>query len=605
MNEFNKNRDKKERGSFRWDLLPLQFILVVLPLILYMYVGTSGYSAYPWSSVYDNYADIFLHGKMVVFQIVSVLMLAVTVYKMIKMKSADRKKALLLFIPLIIYLGFAILSTVCSVNMKYSIKGSMDAKEPLGVLAGYVIVAFYTYLIIDSVDCLKQLISSAIIGGGCMAIVGVLQAVGKDMLAYEWVQRLLVGQEFLDMYGPLELQFPVGVAYGTLYNPNYVGTYVAMYAPLLLLGIIMYSKLWQKVASGVFFVGLLIMLFASQSRTGLVVVAATTVITLLFRSKDLWKWWYLVIPGITFVIMSFSLMDTYKDNLLTNRLARMFAIKADDSEVSGVDTTGSGVRVKYKDTEYTVAMAVSSSSFNYFAYEGKEKREVRYNEDKTYGYFTLSNGDEITIQTANYEGTLAFGLNINGRYFYFTNQLIRGNYKFINRDFNRLDECVCADNVFKGYEAVASGRGYVWGRTIPLLLKHIALGSGPDTFGIVFPQNDYVARYKSGYDTIIFTRPHNFYLQMGVQTGVLSLIAFLTFYVMYFVGSFRRYFFCKFEKKEQWSGFILFTCSIGFMVAGIANDSLITVSPMFYLFLGAGMVVNHKFCPISKKKGLE
>ena len=121
----------------------------------------------------------------------------------------------------------------------------------------------------------------------------------------------------------------------------------------------------------------------------------------------------------------------------------------------------------------------------------------------------------------------------------------------------------------------------------------------------------YVARYKSGYDTIIFTRPHNFYLQMGVQTGTLSLLAFLVFYVIYFLGSCRRYFFRKFDKMEQWVGLTVFACTIGFMASGLANDSLITVSPIFYLLLGMGMAINHKMCPVEKKrkmneeKGLE
>ena len=52
---------------------------------------------------------------------------------------------------------------------------------------------------------------------------------------------------------------------------------------------------------------------------------------------------------------------------------------------------------------------------------------------------------------------------------------------------------------------------------------------------------------------------------------------------------------------EEWGGFAVFLCTIGFMASGFANDSLIVVSPMFYLLLGAGMAINHKFCPVEKK----
>ncbi|MBR6643139.1 MAG: O-antigen ligase family protein [Lachnospiraceae bacterium] len=605
MEKIRKNKKQKIKKQDTWKLLPLQFVLAVLPLILYVYEGFSGYSAYAWSSVHDFYVDIFLHGKMVAFSVLAILLLPVVIGKTMKMRPAERKEKLIGFIPLFAYLGFVILSTICSVNMEYSLYGSMDAKEPVSVLVGYVVVAFYAFVMIESAEDLKKIIPAAIVGGGCMAVLGVLQAAGKDPITSEFVQRLVFGKEFMETYGGIHLKFPVGTAYGTLFNPNYVGTYVAMYAPMALAGFILYKKWWKKLGCAMTFVGLLVTLFASQSRTGLIACVAVVVIVVFFRSRELWKYWYLVIPGITFVVMAFSLIDTYRDNLLTNRLRQMFEIRADDSDVKGVDTTGNGVRVLYKDTEYTVRRVSTGSDFNYVVLEGKAPKEVRYNADKTYGYFTLDNGDEIEIQTANYEGVPAFGLYVNDRYFYFTNQIVRENYKFINTEFGRLDECVYAKNVFPGYEAVASGRGYVWGRTIPLLKKNVFVGSGPDTFCIEFPQNDYVARYKSGYDAIFFTRPHNFYLQMGIQTGVLSLLAFLTCYLGYFIGSCKRYFFRKFHKTEQWIGFFLFACTVGFMVSGLANDSLITVTPIFYVLLGTGMAINQKICLPEKKEKKE
>lgn len=601
MEKVLENKKKyKEKKKINWGLLPLQFILAVLPLIMYSYAGYSGYGAYAWFSEVDFYVDAFLHGKMIVFMVLSAVVLVLAVYKTVKLTRESRKTALCKFIPLFLYMGFVLLSTICTVNTEYSLYGSMDAKEPVGVLIGYVVVAFYAYLVIESKEDIKPLISAAVLGGFCMAFVGVLQAIGKDPLLLEAVQRMFTSREFIENFGYLELHFPEGQAYATLFNSNYVGTYVAMYEPLMLLGLFWYKEWWKKTFCGVTFVGLLIILFASQSRTGLIASIGVAVLILIFLSRELWKRWYVVIPGITFILMSFSLMDTYYDNLMSNRLKSMFSFE-DNSVVKGVDTTGNGVSVLYKDTEYTVCMPVSGMNFNYVVFEGDAQIPVRYNEDKSYAYFTLSNGDEIEIQTANYEGAYAFGLNINNRYLYFTNQLVRGNYKIINTEFGRLDECIYVENALPGYENVASNRGFAWGRSIPLLKTYFVVGSGPDTFGIVFPQNDYVAKYKTGLDTRVFTRPHNFYLQMGVQTGTLSLVAFLVFYIIYAVGSCRRYFSHKFNKIEQWSGFAVFACTIGFLASGIANDSLIVVTPIFYVLLGTGMAINHKLCPVEKK----
>lgn len=605
MNDRKKGKKiEKQKKGYPWKLLPLQFILIALPLILRLHVGSSGYSVYSWNSAEDSYADVFLYGKMMTFTVIAALVLVLAVYKTVKLDKKTRKQTLIKFIPMFVYLGFVLLSTVCSENLSYSLSGSMDANEPVGVLAGYVIVVFYAYLVVEDANDFVSLMGAAVIGGACMAVLGVLQALGKDPLTLEWIQRIFAGSEFIDTYGTFQLTFPVGQAYGTLYNPNYVGTYVAMYVPLLLCGLVMYKAIWKKAVCGLTFIGLMVMLFASQSRTGLISVIAIAIVMIIFMGRSIWKYWYLVIPGITFVIMSFSLFDTYRDNLLTNRLKQMFTFEASELSVKGVDTTGNGVRVVYKDTEYRVLMPIYGVDFGYVAFEGDEQKEVSYNEDKSYAYFTLSNGDEITIETAVYEGYYAFGLDVNSKKFYFTNQIEAGNYKYIN-EMGRLDECIIPDNALPGYEKVASGRGYVWGRSIPLLWNNFFIGSGPDTFGIEFPQNDYVARYKSGYDNIIFTRPHNFYLQMGVQTSTVSLIAFLVFYASYFVGSIRRYFLRKFTKVEEWTGFAVFLGTVGFMAAGIANDSLIVVTPVFYLLLGIGMAINCKMCPIEKKVKLK
>ena len=601
MGQVKANRKKRKQVNsgyiWSWKLLPLQIILSVLPLVLSLKISDSGFGKYPWNSEDDTYLDIFLHGKMVVFLLLAAVILCLTVYKLWGMDKQTRKESLQRFAPLWVYGGLVLLSTVFSKDLSRSFFGSMDAMEPVTVLLGYVITVFYAYLVVESSGDVRHLIGAAVAGSACMAVIGVLQAVGRDPLLSESVQRIFAGNSFVDTYGLLQLAFPEGMAYGTLFNPNYVGTYVAIYAPLLLAGILLFGPVWKKAIFGAAFLGLLVMLFASRSRTGLIAVIAVTVVAVVFTGRSLWKRWFIILPGLAVVAAAFLLVDANREFLLINRLKELLVIQPSNDPVQGVDTTGDGVRVLYKDTEFLVMMPVSGSEFSYMVLEGEEPKQVTYDSDKTYGYFSLNNGDEIVIQTAQYENRYAFGLEINGRSFYFTNQLVAGDYKYINNILGRLDECVIPANAFPGYETVGSGRGYVWGRTLPLLLKHLVVGSGPDTFALEFPQNDYVARYRCGFDNTIFTRPHNMYLQTWVQTGALSLIAFLVFYITYFVGSCRRYCFKKYQTIEEWMGFALFLSTVGFLAAGLANDSLLVVSPVFYVLLGVGTAVNQKLCP--------
>lgn len=61
------------------------------------------------------------------------------------------------------------------------------------------------------------------------------------------------------------------------------------------------------------------------------------------------------------------------------------------------------------------------------------------------------------------------------------------------------------------------------------------LGSDPDTFAEVFPQNDYVGKMIYAESTArIMERAHNDFLMCWVQTGFLSLLALVVFYVLFF-----------------------------------------------------------------------
>ena len=125
-----------------------------------------------------------------------------------------------------------------------------------------------------------------------------------------------------------------------------------------------------------------------------------------------------------------------------------------------------------------------------------------------------------------------------------------------------------------------------------MLKDTVLLGTGADTFAQVFPQQDYVGKVNNSFDTQIITKPHCMYLQIGVQTGVVSLIAFLLFYAIYFFQSVRLYLNGRFESFAAQAGVGIFIGTVGYMVCGISNDSMITVSPVFWTLIGLGLAAN-------------
>ena len=83
------------------------------------------------------------------------------------------------------------------------------------------------------------------------------------------------------------------------------------------------------------------------------------------------------------------------------------------------------------------------------------------------------------------------------------------------------------------------------------------------------------------------------YLQTALQTGVLSLICLLVFWIRYFLLFLNNI--RKGEKKELF----LLRCGtaagiLGFLLMGMLNDSNLAVSPVFWCIMGMGIAMEQK-----------
>ena len=156
---------------------------------------------------------------------------------------------------------------------------------------------------------------------------------------------------------------------------------------------------------------------------------------------------------------------------------------------------------------------------------------------------------------------------------------------------------------FENRYSMFSHRGFLWSRCLPLLADHIFLGSGPDTFVLEFPQNDYLMMKKSGFYYQFLTKPHSMYVQVGVQTGVLSLLCLLVFYGWYAIWSLRLYCFKNPKTLTEGFGVAAFVAGIGYMISGLTNDSMVVTAPVFWVIIGIGMAANRMVAVQRKQEG--
>ena len=95
---------------------------------------------------------------------------------------------------------------------------------------------------------------------------------------------------------------------------------------------------------------------------------------------------------------------------------------------------------------------------------------------------------------------------------------------------------------FDKYDSLASARVYIWSRTIPLLTDSMLIGYGPDTFSLDFPQDDTFWKLRAyNVTNIIVDKPHNMYLQMAVNTGVLSVLVYIIGLFIFFIDGIGTY----------------------------------------------------------------
>ncbi|EGC02589.1 O-antigen ligase family protein [Ruminococcus albus] len=150
-------------------------------------------------------------------------------------------------------------------------------------------------------------------------------------------------------------------------------------------------------------------------------------------------------------------------------------------------------------------------------------------------------------------------------------------------------------NTYKGPEffkkdlSAFTGRFFIWGSTISMLDDCILIGKGSGNYVTYFPQYDYVSLLEV-YDTpaMVVNKPHNWYLGVAVDSGVISLIVLLTLLGAFLVKGFKAVILHPVQDRFTHLRLGIFVSVIAFMVVGIVNDSYVCVSPVFWFIFGVG-----------------
>lgn len=533
--------------------------------------------------------------------------------------------------PEVFYLLFpfavcVLLSTIFSRHRISAAFGIVDQYEGGLTIMLYLIILVFSYLLITENSHIIGLIKITLAASAVIAVIGAMEFTGI-----------------------IEIDPPYAVS-STIGNSNYVGTYAVLLMPLSVAMVLLETNRAKKILYLLVSYGLVFFLLAgSMSRAGYIAALTIILIGFILLRKAIKAQLGWIIGMVVYSLFILIVMNSVSNGFLFEEIRSLNPFHGEKQQdrvrFEDIKITGNTNAV-IKTDRWELKISYDEAGFS-FSNKEDEKILYRHNTDNQAIEFEAEPFRDISGYEY-YENDLAWlMLIIDDRDIEF----VYNNGKLQVVGYNgKLTDIGEAEAIgFKGKESFASGRGYIWSRTFPLLKKALFIGYGPDTIIYEFPQNDIVGKLNYGAIWTIISKPHSWYLQTAFGSGVLSLLFLLVFIIWYIVKSFRNiiatetiYCNCSTPLYRGWrctrhlisdiatrhlqrrgrgsslsfvikhnhspdlfktqetnpeqeseKTLVLSACILlsvaGYCVAGIFNDSTVAVSPIFWMLLGFGI----------------
>lgn len=607
-NKQAQQRQKEKSSIILW--MPVMILLSVVPLVTRLKITK------PIMDVTRTYklqmaVDFFSYYKAVFIMIIAVAMVIIVFFTLYKDDITRYKRNGLYISAAGVFLLFTVLSTLFSSYKQEALWGVPGRSEGMFIILCYMMMMFYTLYIFKDIKQYKYVIMALAILVMVMTFLGIFEYMGKNILLNtEWGKDLLIPKEYAQYRNSLSVSYDKGKVYGTMFHYNYMGSFAALMVPLFGTLTFWIKGKREKVFCGVLTIASLFLLFGSTSRGGLIGVGIAALLgSIIFSKMIIKRWRVIILISIAFlgiaIIFNILSKGTIFDRIPSLLKDTVIGFAPKDKGFDYLDYLP--IRdIKMQDgktilvTQMDTLTLVKEETVNFYDQDG---RAISYQE-------TVENagvGSMIILQDPRFAG-IGFKkiinannqwsgmiLNINGLdTFVLKIDAIEGIYLIDSFTQEKIQIDHPATFGFKGKERLGSARGYIWSRSIPMLKDTWFIGHGPDTYAFEFPQHDYLGKYYA-YNTpnMIVDKPHNLYLQIGINQGVIALVAFLFLVLGYILNSMKLYKLKVDYQDREVLGIAMMLSIIGYLGAGLFNDSVVSVAPIFWILLGTGIAINY------------
>jgi hypothetical protein len=582
--------------------------------------------------------DLFSYVKSVTFiALMSLLTLLVVAYNVTSDEEQInfRKLKSIAAISALVYVFFVFLSSVLSPHGALPFTGAYQRYENMYVLIFYIILMAIVFLYSKTKNRTNTVLYALLFSGLGLTLFGLTQVLGNDIFNWDstFLKKLVLG-EYYDV--PIQSS---GTVYGASYNPNPFAMYLAMIIPFSAMiaffypikSALKYLFLLLTVLAVISFIG-------ADSSGGLIGLAAAVLLLSVTFLIIFIKFKSYILIGVSFgaaclLLVLFLFVPPFSD--FTDRtIAKLRSEMTVSYFLEDIDVQLNSINLTTKAGEFSVISTRNDTHRQIqVVYQGEilEPFDITFHGEPNHDdpdnphiiaisdYYSL-NGHRFEIRD-DYTAWQMYGVPIfflmsgGNRIMVAENQ---NGFFMVSRMGHVYDLSQEIPNANLFDEMFASSRGFIWNRTLPLLPGKFFIGSGPDTFALEFPYHDILGTSKyMGQTWQVTDKPHNFFLQVFVNTGGISLIALLVLFGTFYVYTYSSIFGKRSKlklinlittendemKAEQTTtvytfikrNALRFACLggvTGYLVASLSTDSVISVAPLFWAVLGLGFACN-------------
>ena len=557
----------------------------------------------------EIYHDLFSYWKGVFLSVPTIIIVFYTVSDVVTSKNLPDFKKLFMRPQVFfssVFLLFVFISAIFSDFRYTSWLGTFERGEGALMWLVYITVFISAMFYVRNMKHVWFIMGGLVFSSIIMGTIGIGQMIGRDFFATDlatWLALFGTGM----FYYIKDINPVFDIANATLYNPNTFGKYSAMLGPFLLIYAITYRGRW--LVNALLFIGGFVMLgsvFASASlggAVGIMAVALVLFVVLVGRlfaaRRDLRIDKRIPIAASVFLLAFFIVFATVPAMELA--LERNFARFAQMLTADGLGAPLEYVIERnemhvFRGEERVMQLVVDSLDENsWIRVYGASGGEVPVSERSfvgtsdepvaryvfhVYGYGVLDIIRHPNHFTVDAGFVVPLVLILHG------GRLVGLMPGMVLIDF---EEEIPAWG-FSGREAWGSNRGFIWSRAFPLMPRTAIIGTGPDSFVNVFPQHDVLGKlmfYNNPY--IMVDKAHNIFIQTWITSGGIAAIALFALFGHFAFTTFMDLIKTKKMPIGLYGLRLGILCAVSaFVVSGMATDSTIGSTGVFFVILGMG-----------------